>query len=113
MGVGSCVLEHAVDDVAASLCEADAGCVAAFCLRCVCVGSRRGFRGRGTRTINAVCNRVFLRRLLPLCAGCSPRILVPLRLVMGAMPAYAARCAALLNRGCGEKWDCLDPGLEL
>ncbi len=59
--------------------------------------------GVGTRTINAVCNRVFLRRLLPLCAGCSPRILVPLRLVMGAMPAYAARCAALLNQGVRRK----------
>ena len=42
-------------------------------------------------------NNAFFNRLLPALDGTSPRIDVPDRRVTRAIPAYAARCPAILN----------------
>lgn len=86
MLVEGCVLEHAVDDVAASSCEADDGCVVAFAFVAFALVVDVAF-GIVERAMKEVCHRAFLRRLSPPRAGCSPRMLVPLLLVTGAMPA--------------------------
>ena len=84
--VEGAVFEHAVDHVATASCEADDGGVVVFALFpfAFVVGDRGRVFDAGDEQD---CHSAFLSRLLPPRAGLSPLMLVPDRLVTGAMPA--------------------------
>ena len=75
------VLEHGVEDVAATACQTDQRGIVLLCPQRVCGRSRRDWSGRVTRRKRTEQHRLSLR--LPDRAGCSPRIDEPERWVTG------------------------------